>query len=519
MSPVIITLFLFFLLLAWFLPWVFVIVVGIVGVVVIVGIKRIPKDAPPAPSGLLPWFGHMLSIGSRADVVYRGWWEKHGDIISVQLGDQLCVLVSSPALHKEIYGKHGRHLLERPPLLVRELTFGVLGGAGVLWSARDEWRAHRAFVANNMLSSTKVLGFVPSVFEEAKRCVLGMERAAASAQNDVDVVPRLFQLAMNALSVVALGRRLFDVDEGYGAETRRAVLTIFEVLGEPQLADYVRILRKFVSAPASFVKCRNALTEISNIVDAEFEKRAKMEASQKNPRCILDDVFDLDNGADNRLTSKEALRSIKELINAGGETTTAVMVWAMVAAAEEKAETQRAIDELDRVAGSSDWITPDHLANVPIFDAWLKETVRLWPLARVTIPRLTTEAIQVGDYTLPSNTMVLIHRQAIMMHPAFWRAPVKQFKLDRFLPGGEADDKATDLQWAFVMFGSGPRSCPGSVLAMWEVRLTLANILRRFTIDYSPSFPFDYTKDTETKLTTQPKGNKLVMRLTKRKPH
>jgi cytochrome P450 len=502
------------LLLTIYVPWVMLLLLVLVGALVLAGVKRIPKNAPPAPAGMLPWFGHMLSIGARADVVYRNWWQRHGDIISVQLGDQLCVLVSSPALHKEVYGKHGRSLLERPPLLVRELTFAVLGGAGVLWAARDEWRAHRAFVNNNMLSASKVLGFVPAVFDEAKRCVLGFERASAGAPaHDVDVVPRLFQLAMNALSVVALGRRLFDVDEGFGAETRRAVLTIFSTLGEPQLSDYVRVLRKIVPNPPSFVKCREALTEISDIVDAEYAKRAKLHESEKNPRCIVDDVFDLDSG-DNKLTSKEALRSIKELINAGGETTTAVMVWAMVAAAEEKAETQRAIEELDRVAGDSEWITPAHLADVPVFDAWLKETVRLWPLARVTVPRLTTEEVQIGGYTLPPNTMVLIHRQAIMMHPSFWREPSK-FNLDRFLPGGEAFE-AVDLQWAFVMFGAGPRACPGSILAMWEVRLTIANLLRRFRIDYSPAFPFDFRTDTETKLTTQPKGGKLLMKLEKR---
>lgn len=490
--------------------------IGIVTLLGFVGWHRQPANVPPSPPGRLPWFGHMLQLGPRAHITYLEWWLRHGDLLSVQLGDQLCVLVSSPELHREIYGpKNGRASIERPPLAIKQLTGRVIGGPGLLWAAGADWRAHRAFVNNTMLSPSKVLTAVPQVFAEVQRCVAGFERAVQATGGDVEVMARLFQVAMNSLTVVALGRRLFDVDSGDGLAFRDAVLTIFDVAGEPHAADYVRVLRRILPSPPSFVRCEKSLRLISECVDGVLEQRAKLSPVEKTTHNIVDEVIEMsDTGG--RLSREEALRSVKELLNAGGETTTSVLTWALVAAVEHPQETQRVVDEIDRVANGAEFVTAEHLQTMPVFDAWLKETVRVFPLARVNFPRVTTEDIVVGGHTIPKNTMILIHRQAIMNHPAFWREP-ERFSIDRFLPGGEADSsKDNDVQWAFPYFGSGPRVCPGQHLATWEVRLTIANLLNRFKFAYSPTFPFNPREDTETKLTTRPKGGKLVLRMTRR---
>jgi cytochrome P450 len=490
------------------------IIIIIIVLLLLIGWHRRPINAPPSPPGRLPWFGHLMQLGPRAHITYRNWWQKHGDLLFVQLGDQAALLVSSPDLHREIYGStNGRASLERPPLAIKELTANVIGGPGVLWAAGAEWRAHRAFVNNTMLSPSKVLQAVPQVFAEVQRCIVGFERAvAATDDGDVEVMARLFQVAMNSLTIVALGRRLFDVDTGDGLEFRDAVLTIFDVAGEPHVADYVRVLRRFLPPPPSFRRCADALRLISECVNNTLEERAKLSPDSKSTRNIVDEVIELDG----RLSRDEALRSVKELLNAGGETTTSVLTWALVAAAEHPLETQRVIDEIDRVVGTATpFVDATHLERMPVFDAWLKETVRVFPLARVNFPRVTTKEIEVGGFTIPANTMILIHRQAIMNHQSFWREP-ERFNIDRWLPGGEATN-SDEVQWAFPFFASGPRVCPGQHLATWEVRLTVANLLHRFKIQYSPRFQFDPVEDTETKLTTRPKGGKLILNFKIRK--
>ena len=71
--------------------------------------------------------------------------------------------------------------------------------------------------------------------------------------------------------------------------------------------------------------------------------------------------------------------------------------------------------------------------------------------------------------------MVLIPLWLLHRNPRMWASP-DVFDPGRFLRDGEPD------RFAYLPFGAGPHACIGAQLAMAEVTLVLARLLRRSNI-------------------------------------
>ncbi|MGO9760769.1 MAG: cytochrome P450 [Solirubrobacteraceae bacterium] len=121
---------------------------------------------------------------------------------------------------------------------------------------------------------------------------------------------------------------------------------------------------------------------------------------------------------------------------------------------------------------------PDKLARVraevlagdseEYVEAVVKETLRLCPAVPVVMRRLT-EPMQLGDYTIPADTIVapcvyLMHRRAdVYPQP-------RSFQPERFL-----GDAARTYTW--IPFGGGVRRCVAVVFAQLEMKRVIQTVL------------------------------------------
>ncbi|KAL0414176.1 UNVERIFIED_CONTAM: cytochrome [Sesamum radiatum] len=111
--------------------------------------------------------------------------------------------------------------------------------------------------------------------------------------------------------------------------------------------------------------------------------------------------------------------------------------------------------------------------------AIVKETLRLFPPAPLSVPRLTTKASIVDGYEIEPDTIVYVNVWAIGRDSDFWENP-DEFLPERFL-NSNVDFKGQDF--GFLPFGSGRRVCPGMALGIAEVEVALANLLYSFDWD------------------------------------
>ena len=125
-------------------------------------------------------------------------------------------------------------------------------------------------------------------------------------------------------------------------------------------------------------------------------------------------------------------------------------------------------------------VAQDDIASMTYLRAIVKETLRLHPPAPLLLPHLAMVECEVGGYTIPEGTRVIINEWAIGRDPESWEKP-EQFMPERFTEGGSAaaiDFRGNDFQ--FVPFGAGRRICPGLNFGMATVEIMLANLVYCF---------------------------------------
>ena len=97
-----------------------------------------------------------------------------------------------------------------------------------------------------------------------------------------------------------------------------------------------------------------------------------------------------------------------------------------------------------------------HLTN-----AVIHESLRHASFTFFGVPRLATEDLSVGGYTVPAGSTVFANLFWIMNDPAYWSEPDK-FDPDRFINPETGEFEPSERM---VQFGIGQRACPGKVLA------------------------------------------------------
>ncbi|KAH6644601.1 cytochrome P450 [Boeremia exigua] len=139
-------------------------------------------------------------------------------------------------------------------------------------------------------------------------------------------------------------------------------------------------------------------------------------------------------------------------------------------------------EEISGLPSHEDIIEDSHLLNKPIILGIINETLRLYPpvpggLQRVTPPE---GAIIAGRY-IPGDTIVSTPTYALHRDPRAFIRP------NEFVP--ERWTSQPDLvvrRDAFVPFSYGTYNCAGKPLAMMQLRMVIAMVVRKFELSFAP---------------------------------
>ena len=168
---------------------------------------------------------------------------------------------------------------------------------------------------------------------------------------------------------------------------------------------------------------------------------------------------------------------MQDLIAGGTDSSAVTIEWAMSELLRKPEVLAKATEELDSVIGHGRLVTEQDIPNLPYLEAIVKETMRLHPVTPLLAPRLSREDASTGSYDIPAGTLVFVNVWAIGRDPAVWGCDAEEFRPERFVGSG-VDVKGQDLE--LLPFGSGRRMCPGYVLGLKMVQVTLANLLHAF---------------------------------------
>ncbi|KAI8368533.1 cytochrome P450 [Blakeslea trispora] len=168
---------------------------------------------------------------------------------------------------------------------------------------------------------------------------------------------------------------------------------------------------------------------------------------------------------------------------AGHETTSNTLSFAIYYLAAHPEVQQKAREEAIRVLGDDPTDVLPTLEQIKEFNyinQVMKETLRInGPVSRV-VTRIANEGFFLNDKFVPKGTLVNVDMNNIHHSKKFWSDPYK-FDPDRFAQDAQGIARKASSGMNWLPFGSGGRQCIGMNFSLYEQRVFLSMLLRRYT--------------------------------------
>ncbi|KAE9408932.1 cytochrome P450 [Gymnopus androsaceus JB14] len=157
----------------------------------------------------------------------------------------------------------------------------------------------------------------------------------------------------------------------------------------------------------------------------------------------------------------------------GGTHTTSTSLCAIIYSIAQNPQCQA---RLQRELDDTSLETADALDSLPYLNACINEGLRLYPAIGQGLPRVIPPGglVACGVY-FRAGTVVSVPSFTIHRCEAIWGDEPDLFLPERWLQGD-----ASKLESNLLSFSIGPRSCAGRLLALMQLRITIASLFRRF---------------------------------------
>ncbi|CAN1194304.1 Demethylepipodophyllotoxin synthase [Linum perenne] len=454
---------------------------------------------PPTAGGAWPVIGHLrlftgnnnlphVALGSLAD--------KHGPIYTIQLGTSQAVVVNSWEIAKEVFTTHDLIVSTRPNLTSAKL----LGYDMVMFGFAPYgayWREMRKIVTLELLSHRRIqllrhvrVSEVEYLVKELYQIWNRSYRNEKNGSGDKVVVElkRLFgDMTLNVILRMVAGKRYFGagaVEEG--TEARRcseAIRGFFHYLGMYVMRDALPYLGWL--DVGGYEKCmKRVAKELDDLLNGWLEehRRKRVDGGVSEPEQDFMEVMlsvlhgeNFGGHVDPDVVNKSACLN---LIAGGTDTTTLTLTWAISLLLNHPNILEKAYKELDKTVGRQRLIKESDIPSLTYLQSIVKETLRLYPAAPLSGPRVFTQDCTLGGYHIQKGTQLITNIWKIQHDSRVWVDPM-EFQPERFL-GQNFDFKGRNYE--YIPFGSGRRSCPGIAFGIEMVHLTLASFLHAFEI-------------------------------------
>lgn len=416
---------------------------------------------PPGPHGL-PFLGTLFQM-------YRDplrWalelGHNHGPVSSTQVGPGVVYMFNDPELIEAAFV--GRHRECIKDTWTRQLSSIV--GNGLLTSEGERWRHHRRLAAPPM-QPKRIASYAATMFECTERFFASFESHGV----------RNVHADMGALTLEIAGRTLLGFDARRDAERVAMILDTAMALFETQFYSWQGLLPHRIPTPLRR-RYRACVRELDSMVYAVVRRCREQAEPADHLLARLVQARD-ENGE--MLSDREVRDEAVTMLLAGHETTALTLSYACHLLATHPEIAARLRDEIDGVLGKAQVGSAD-LPRLPLLDAVLRETLRLYPPAYI-VGREVVESFELGGYTVPQGIEILMCPYSVHRDPRFYSEP------GRFDPERWLRPEAQSLpRFAYFPFGGGPRTCIGNHFALLEAAIVLASLVQRFELKRTPGF-------------------------------
>lgn len=337
------------------------------------------------------------------------------------------------------------------------------------------------------------------------------DRMRAYGQSIVDLTEKVFdqlepgqpftaRTLMQEISMQIILRVVFGLAEGERfSQLKQQIAALMDAFQSPFIAGllFFPSLQKDLGPWSPWGYLRQLQRQIYELLSAEIRDRRQQEDSSRTD--ILSLLLATRDEAGEAMTDAELHDELMTLLLAGHETSASAIAWALYWVHQLPQVREKLLQELASLGQNSD---PLNLAKLPYLTAVCHETLRIYPVAVLTVPREVKEPVELMGYQLEPGTRLygciyLTHHRPDLYPDS------KQFRPERFL-------ERQFSPYEFLPFGGGTRRCIGEALALFEIKLVLATVLQQYELALADSRP---ERPKRRAVTLAPGGGvKMVMR-------
>lgn len=214
--------------------------------------------------------------------------------------------------------------------------------------------------------------------------------------------------------------------------------------------------------------------EVAEGLETRLLEIIQQRRSESEPgRDILSTLIHANAEDGSKLSDIELIGQAGLLFTAGHETTAFSLAWTLFLLTQHPQVYADLTDELTaKLNGEAP--TVEQLADLPLLDSVVKESMRLLPATPFLFIRRGLSDFQLGPYHMPQDSKVILSSLITHRLPDLYPNPL------RFQPERWFNFKPSIFE--YVPFGAGPRMCLGAGFASLELRLAVAMIVQRFRL-------------------------------------
>ena len=282
---------------------------------------------------------------------------------------------------------------------------------------------------------------------------------------------------MQEITLEVMLRAVFGVEDG--ARMRQLAELVTRVTDNMSTPVVLAPWLQFeLGGLTPFGKVMRLVKAVDEIVYDEIGRRRKSgDAADRND--VLSMLMQAKDEDGNGMTDVELRDELMTLLVAGHEMSATALAWALERLLALPEITASAREEIERVSEGKA-LDAASIGKLEYMDGIVKEILRLRPVVPMA-PRKVMRPMKIGGFDVPVGWNVCVSIYLVHHDERVYPDP------ERFDPLRFVGKKTDPYTW--LPFGGGIRRCIGMALAQYEMKVILAEVLRRAELSNAPGPP------------------------------
>ncbi|WP_104734789.1 cytochrome P450 [Hanstruepera ponticola] len=385
-------------------------------------------------------------------------FERYGDIFKLNVGFGKHAIFSRDAVLAEYVLQKNWKNYKKSAIQTEDLAKYL--GNGLLTSEGTYWRRQRKLIQPAFHKSN-----LESLMATVKQTIVE-SLVEIKTEVKTDVLPLFSDLAFKVVVRALFSNAATDSEiKTLQHVTEENQLMLVKELRQPYLKWY---FESFGIIDRHLKRANESRDILKNIIIRRKESQTRFDD-------LLDMLLEARYEDGTEMSMNQLIDEILVLFVAGHETTANALSFTIQLLAQHPEWQEKIRSQYQSILKNNNNDIMAAIIQSQLAKQVVEESLRLYPPAYF-IDRVNIESDSCNGYHFDKGNNLLFSIYEIHRHKALWKFP------DSFVPERFEPEKAKNYSSQYFPFGSGPRKCIGNNFAMFEMILTISEILLKFSI-------------------------------------